>query len=246
MRLLQRVGRRTASQAHTHHQATTAVGAMGTRADARAGTVRSGAGSDLDQSDQAAPVAVGVEPARAKSLQSAGLEVAGADVPTPGGDRRGVDSARKSLVGERLRALRAAQAPHGWTQDRLVHELEQVARRTGLPAPSKGSSKVQVSRWENGHTYPDARNRELLRTALGATDEDLGFSNSLAAGAGRALVDAERAEIAVKVEELRAYIEEMTSATQQRLNQVLVAVSTTARHLAESSAADESDDGWDL
>lgn len=75
----------------------------------------------------------------------------------------------------RLRAMRRAQKPTPWTQERLAHEIEQAARHLGIRVPGRRSLKVQVSRWENGHTVPDARNRELLRRVFRATDEELGF-----------------------------------------------------------------------
>src|SRR4051812_24754434 len=92
-------------------------------------------------------------------------------------DRGMANQERKKLVGERLRAARAAQRPRPWTQDRLVYELEQAGRRAKIDVPSRSSSKVRVSRWENGHSYPDQVNRELLRIVFRATDEALGFSS---------------------------------------------------------------------
>jgi hypothetical protein len=77
----------------------------------------------------------------------------------------------------RLAAMRLAQSPNPWTQERLVHELMRAAQHTGAPVRSRASLKVQVSRWENGHVVPDAKNRVLLRLVFRTTDEELGFSD---------------------------------------------------------------------
>jgi tetratricopeptide (TPR) repeat protein len=71
--------------------------------------------------------------------------------------------------------LAAAREELGWSQARLVSELERRGRTTGMPVMSTASLKTALSRWENGHFLPDQHHRRLLRDIFGLTDVELGF-----------------------------------------------------------------------
>lgn len=71
--------------------------------------------------------------------------------------------------------LAAARDQLGWSQARLVSELERRSRTTGLVVMSTSSLKTALSRWENGHVTPDRHYRQLLRDIYGLSDTDLGF-----------------------------------------------------------------------
>lgn len=79
-----------------------------------------------------------------------------------------------------LRRLRASQRPRPWTQDRLIWEIECVARELGVDVASRASLKVQVSRWENGRVAVGPEYRRLFRHIYRATDEGLGFTATAA------------------------------------------------------------------
>ena len=70
----------------------------------------------------------------------------------------------------RLKAVRQAR---GWSQLRLVSELEGLAQSRHLPVASRASMKTQVSRWENGHVRPDRTYAGLLAEIYGTTPADL-------------------------------------------------------------------------
>ena len=72
--------------------------------------------------------------------------------------------------------LAAAREQLGWSQARLVSELERRGRTTGLAVMSTPSLKTALSRWENGHVQPDRHYRKLLRDIYGLTDAELGFT----------------------------------------------------------------------
>ena len=57
--------------------------------------------------------------------------------------------------------LMAARRARGWSQLRVVVELESRGARRRLAMPSRTSLKTQLSRWENG-TIPDEPYRTLL------------------------------------------------------------------------------------
>ena len=84
--------------------------------------------------------------------------------------------APQAAVPNRLSAYRAARLPHGWTQERLVLELELAGKALGIPVASRASLKVQISRWENGHHPVSENYRALFRHIFNATDEQLGFT----------------------------------------------------------------------
>lgn len=73
--------------------------------------------------------------------------------------------------------LAAAREQLGWSQARLVSELERRSRATGLVVMSAPSLKTALSRWENGHVTPDRHYRQLLRDIYGLSDADLGFAS---------------------------------------------------------------------
>jgi transcriptional regulator with XRE-family HTH domain len=82
----------------------------------------------------------------------------------PAADRRAVG-----------RILRRARIARGWSQPRLVREMQHVAHDLGLTVPTSGSLRTSISRWEGGHRVPDEFNRRLLCVALGLEIADLGL-----------------------------------------------------------------------
>jgi transcriptional regulator with XRE-family HTH domain len=75
-------------------------------------------------------------------------------------------------VDTRLKAVRQAR---GWSQLRLITELEQVSAARGIRPPTRASLKTQVSRWENGHVEPDDLYSSLLAEIYATTPVDLGL-----------------------------------------------------------------------
>ena len=73
--------------------------------------------------------------------------------------------------------LAAAREGLGWSQARLVSELERCGRATGFAVMATTSLKTAVSRWENGHFLPDRDYRRLFRDIYGMTDAELGFAS---------------------------------------------------------------------
>src|SRR5512145_651303 len=71
--------------------------------------------------------------------------------------------------------VKAARQERGWSQSRLIAEMEVAASRRGVTLPSRETLKSRVSRWENNHAKPDDFYRQLLREALGLDDRELGF-----------------------------------------------------------------------
>ena len=71
--------------------------------------------------------------------------------------------------------LAAAREHLGWSQARLMSELQRRGRATGLVVMSTSSLRTALSRWENGHITPDRDHRKLLRDIYGLTDAELGF-----------------------------------------------------------------------
>lgn len=71
--------------------------------------------------------------------------------------------------------LRDARLRRGWSQTRLVLELQAAAARRGTELPETSVLKTQISRWENGHRVPDEFYRRLLQDAFGLTAPELGF-----------------------------------------------------------------------
>ncbi|MCQ4042994.1 XRE family transcriptional regulator [Streptantibioticus rubrisoli] len=69
--------------------------------------------------------------------------------------------------------LRGARTARGWSQERLVREIEQYARRHVMDVASTASLRVYVSEWENGKRAISDRYAAILRQLLGATDAEL-------------------------------------------------------------------------
>ncbi|MFF8846732.1 helix-turn-helix transcriptional regulator [Streptomyces sp. NPDC015127] len=73
-------------------------------------------------------------------------------------------------MSNRLREVRNGRE---WSQARLIHEIEQYARRHALDVGSTASLRVYVSEWENGRRAISERYSQILRPVLGVTDEEL-------------------------------------------------------------------------
>src|SRR5262245_55039317 len=69
--------------------------------------------------------------------------------------------------------LRAARAAKGWSQNRLVYEIELYAQRHAIGVATAASLKVYVSEWENGHRSVSAPYTGILRALFGMTDAEL-------------------------------------------------------------------------
>lgn len=69
--------------------------------------------------------------------------------------------------------LRAARASRGWSQNRLVYEIESYARHHATPIASTASLKVYVSEWENGRRAVSPPYTAVLRALFGKTDAEL-------------------------------------------------------------------------
>ncbi|MFJ2751929.1 XRE family transcriptional regulator [Streptomyces sp. NPDC087297] len=74
-------------------------------------------------------------------------------------------------MGKGLRAVRTAR---GWSQERLIFEMEGYARQHLLSVASSASLKTYVSEWENGRRAITERYAVILRPLLGVTDAELG------------------------------------------------------------------------
>ncbi|WP_229848023.1 helix-turn-helix domain-containing protein [Streptomyces melanogenes] len=69
--------------------------------------------------------------------------------------------------------LRGARTARSWSQERLVREIEQYARRHVADVASTASLRVYVSEWENGKRTISDRYATILRQLLGVTDAEL-------------------------------------------------------------------------
>ncbi|MBV6700597.1 helix-turn-helix transcriptional regulator [Kitasatospora aureofaciens] len=69
--------------------------------------------------------------------------------------------------------LRQARKAHGWSQERLVHEIERYARQHSLDVASTASLRVYVSEWENNRRPIGPLYAAVLRALLGLTDREL-------------------------------------------------------------------------
>ncbi|MEY9849860.1 XRE family transcriptional regulator [Streptacidiphilus sp. MAP5-3] len=69
--------------------------------------------------------------------------------------------------------LRQARKARGWSQERLIHEIETYARRHLINVASRASLKVYVSEWENGKRQISGQYVGILRSILGLTDAEL-------------------------------------------------------------------------
>ncbi|WP_343242753.1 helix-turn-helix transcriptional regulator [Streptomyces sp. SID8111] len=68
---------------------------------------------------------------------------------------------------------RSARTARGWSQERLVREIEQYARKNVMDVASTASLRVYVSEWENGKRTLSDRYAGILRKLLGVTDAEL-------------------------------------------------------------------------
>ena len=71
--------------------------------------------------------------------------------------------------------LMAARRARGWSQLRVVVELESRGARRRLAMPSRTSLKTQLSRWENGHVRPHEPYVGLLAEIYELTPAQLGL-----------------------------------------------------------------------
>lgn len=69
--------------------------------------------------------------------------------------------------------LRGTRKNRGWSQERLVREIEQYARQHATDVASTASLRVYVSEWENGKRVISDRYAVILRRLLGVTDAEL-------------------------------------------------------------------------
>lgn len=69
--------------------------------------------------------------------------------------------------------LRSARQARGWSQNRLLYEVENFARQRAISLAGSASLKVYISQWENGHRIIGDPYRHILRVLLGLTDEEL-------------------------------------------------------------------------
>lgn len=69
--------------------------------------------------------------------------------------------------------LRAARAAKGWSQNRLVYEIELYAQRHAIAVASAASLKVYISDWENGRRPVSDPYTGILRALFGMTDAEL-------------------------------------------------------------------------
>lgn len=101
-------------------------------------------------------------------------------------------------------ALRAARDRRGWSQSEAARALAALVAGSGGTARA-ASLKTQLSRWENGHSVPDAAHRALLAELYDSTPAGLGLADATGPdpldGAARLRAALERAA-AVGEEEL--------------------------------------------
>jgi transcriptional regulator with XRE-family HTH domain len=69
--------------------------------------------------------------------------------------------------------LRTARAAKGWSQRRLVLEIELYARRHAVGVASAASLKVYVSQWENRRRAVSGPYARILRALLGTSAAEL-------------------------------------------------------------------------
>ncbi|MGW5341759.1 XRE family transcriptional regulator [Streptomyces sp. NPDC004050] len=69
--------------------------------------------------------------------------------------------------------LRTVRTARGWSQDRLIFEMERYAQQRLLDIASTASLKTYVSEWENGKRAISERYAVILRPLLGVTDAEL-------------------------------------------------------------------------
>jgi transcriptional regulator with XRE-family HTH domain len=72
--------------------------------------------------------------------------------------------------------LKQARESRGWSQTRLIQELQRQADVAGFRVASEASLRTQLSRWENGRPVGDEMYRRLFRAIFDMTDESLGLT----------------------------------------------------------------------
>lgn len=71
-------------------------------------------------------------------------------------------------------ALQRAREDRGWSQSRLILEIEVHAKRQGVQVATRASLKTMLSRWENGAPIHDLY-RRIFCNVFHASESDLGF-----------------------------------------------------------------------
>ncbi|WP_030262068.1 helix-turn-helix domain-containing protein [Streptomyces violens] len=69
--------------------------------------------------------------------------------------------------------LKRARTARGWSQERLIREIERHARQHLLDVATTASLRVYVSEWENGRRSISDRYAAILRPLLGLTNDEL-------------------------------------------------------------------------
>lgn len=69
--------------------------------------------------------------------------------------------------------LLAARKRRGWSQNRLIYEIELYARQHALAIATTASLRVYVSEWENGKRAVSEPYTSVLRALFGLTDAEL-------------------------------------------------------------------------
>lgn len=69
--------------------------------------------------------------------------------------------------------IREARKARGWSQARLIFEIEQYATRKLVPVASSSSLQTYVSEWENGRRSIGEPYKAILRALFGMTDQEL-------------------------------------------------------------------------
>src|SRR5258708_7209012 len=69
--------------------------------------------------------------------------------------------------------VRTARAAKGWSQNRLVYEIQLYAQSHAIAVASTASLRVYVSEWENGRRAVSAPYAGILRALFGLTDSEL-------------------------------------------------------------------------
>lgn len=96
--------------------------------------------------------------------------------------------------------LRAARKARGWTQSRLMVEIEKRRPIMGLPPVSRASLKTYVSEWENGRRTIGEDDRRVLRSIYGLTDQELFGEQAEASG----VLDTAYSELSQRIEESKS------------------------------------------
>ncbi|MGW6569934.1 XRE family transcriptional regulator [Streptomyces sp. NPDC054975] len=71
------------------------------------------------------------------------------------------------------KGLRTVRTARGWSQDRLIYEMQRFAEQRLLDIASAASLKTYISEWENGRRAITDRYAVILRPLLGVTDDEL-------------------------------------------------------------------------